>query len=183
MNYDATATVQSANVDVKKGNDKGMKARGEACAELFFKSLQDQATTMLRYLADLVSMNQAGREAFRVTLRTKRDESRQMAKVHALGSDQMPVARGASASAMVRISEAIRVSEAIDAGWTPDLDFGYHWNVSEARTFLDSKSAAGPKAKRGPKVLTKVQKAANYIERLGLTAAQRHALAAILAAS
>lgn len=183
MNFDATATVQSStNVDTKKGNDKGMVARGRACADLFFAEVQKQGTTMLRFVGDLVGMSQPGREAFRVTLRTKRDEARQMAKVITKGSEFESVAGKASASAMVRISEMIRVSEAIDAGWTPDLDLGYHWNVSEARAFLASSSATGPKAKVGRKVLTKVQKAVAYIEKAGFTKAQRHALAALLLA-
>ena len=163
-------------IEVKAAQDSGMQARGSAIAVSLFNLVKAQAGDMLRYLKDITDLNQAGRTEFRKVLEQKRREMRSTAKEFA-GSPFEDVTKRTGASAFVRISEALSFSKAVDAGFVPDFDTGYHWNIAEGRAFLESQSATGPTMKRGRKAQTKVQKACAFLDKLGLTDAEQKAIA------
>lgn len=160
----------------KAANDKAMQAKGAAVAINLIKECERQAGSLKRFLVDIHGLTQSGRTSFRVEIKKSLDTMR--ATLKALeGTPEYDVMAPAVRSSVVRVSEAVTFSKAIDAGFDVDMDTeSYHVLVTSARIFLNGQSAAaaesnnegdptatpvGPTRRRGRKatpILDKVKK-------------------------
>ncbi len=163
--------------------DNGSVAQGEALADTFIKAIQDQGNSLLRFVKDLFDLSLDGRKSFRVKIEHVLREQRAFV-AEQKDTPEHAVLEKTLRSFSVRMSEAVTISKAFDAGfnpvweqdstgkWTASHDskyHGYHSVVALARTFLDTAASNGPTAKRGRKATPALEKAVNYIAKLGLT--------------
>lgn len=148
-----------------------MKAQGEALADLFNKEVQNQAVTLKRYMQDLFVLSLEGRQAFRVKMESIRKEWARL-KAEKKGTRDESYYQKVIASAGVRVSEAVTISKAFDAGYNVhqwDTE-SYHTIVAKARRHLESAASAGPTNKRGRKAKESLEKAKEYLAKLEFSA-------------
>ncbi|HET8686562.1 MAG TPA: hypothetical protein VFM18_07845 [Methanosarcina sp.] len=177
--------------------DNGATAQGEALANVFIDTVQNQGNSLMRFVKDLFDLSLDGRKAFRVKIEHMLKEQRAYVREQD-GTPQHEQLKKALASASVRLSEAVTISKAFDAGFNPvweqdstgkwlcrhaDQYHNYHSVVSLARLFLDTSASNGPTVKRGRKATPLLEKAVNYISKLGLTEEEMEKLAELLQAS
>lgn len=156
-------------------------AQGQALANVFMKEIQNQGNRLMMFMHDLFVLNQEGRRAFRVQLQNVLKEQRAYVKSHE-DTDKHDMLKRTLASATTRTSEAVKMSEAFDAGFAPTWErdsqgnyiaviggeyIRYHALVSQGRLFLGA-NAAGPTQKRVRPEKDKLTKVEEYIIKAGL---------------
>lgn len=172
--------VQSAdNVVIGKASQD---AQGQALANVFMKEVQNQGNRLMRFMKELCDLNQEGRRAFRVQLQNVLKEQRAYVKAHEEDAKHEFLKR-TLASSTVRTSEAVKMSEAFDAGFHPQFEkdsqgndvvlhdgeyLKYHALIAAGRLFLET-NASGPTQKRGRKAKDNLTKVEEYIVKAGLS--------------
>lgn len=174
--------------------ENGQIAQGEALATKFNEHCRDEGSKLMRYMKDLFELSLQGRKAFRVNVEHILKQWRAEVKSHE-GKDTHELYQRMARSAGVRLSEAVTISKAFDAGFNPEFDLssagailvkvngeyaGYHSLVGFARQFRDSQAANGPTAKRGRKAKDDLTKALEYLAKLELDDVSRDAIVAFL---
>jgi len=174
--------------------ENGQIAQGEALAVKFNEHCRDEGSKLMRYMQDLFVLSLQGRKAFRVNIEHILKQWRAEVKKHE-GQEDHELFQRMARSAGVRMSEAVTVSKAFDAGFNPlfelssantivvkvnDQFAGYHALIGYARSFLDSQAANGPTAKRGRKAKDAVTKACEYLAKLELDEVGKDAIIAFL---
>ena len=163
--------------------NNGAVAQGDALADAFVETVKSHGNALMRFMKDLFDLSLDGRKAFRVKIEHILKEQR----AYVASFKDKPEHEHLSktfASFQVRMSEAVTVSKAYDAGYNPVWEtdstgkwaassngkwHGYHSLIGEARVFLSSGASGGPTMKRGRKATPALEKAVNYIAKLGLT--------------
>lgn len=151
--------MSTKNVEVGKAVKSGSEAVGKAVAAQLIKMVADQGNKLKGLFVKIAEIDQAGRTAFRVEMRKWLQERRDEVRA-SKDTPAYDLMKRALNSEGVRVSEATKFSEAIDAGYDPHWDDPYHALVSEARIFLSAKAGrtdeagnpitgAGPTRKRG----------------------------------
>lgn len=174
--------------------DNGAVAQGDALADAFIETVKSHGNALMRFMKDLFDLSLDGRKAFRVKIEHILKEQRAYVKSQDGTPEHEQLAK-TFASFQVRMSEAVTVSKAYDAGYNPlwETDstgkwtansngkyHGYHSLVGEARVFLSSGASGGPTMKRGRKATPALEKAVNYITKLGLSDEELEKLAELL---
>lgn len=169
------------NPDSKHAADKANEAKGQALAEVLFRCVREQASSLKRFLHNIADLDQAGRRGFRVAVQQHLKDIR--AHVHDKeGTDEHAAYAATARSAGVRMSEAVTFSKAIDAGYNASIaDNPYHSLVSGARLFLQGQ-ASGPTVKRGRPAKSLADKIKAYLERECKTAEDFEQAAEVAAA-
>lgn len=169
-------------------------AQGQALANVFLKEVQNQGNALMRFMKELCDLNQEGRRAFRVQLQDMLKEQRKYVKEHE-DTPKHEFLKRTLNSATVRTSEAVKMSEAYDAGFHPTWQkdsqgrdivlhdgeyLKYFALVAAARLFLET-TASGPTQKRGRKAKDNLTKVEEYIIKAGLSDEELQLLQAWLA--
>ncbi len=149
----------------KTAGTDGEGAQGVAVAETLVKEVQRQATSLSKFLGDLIELTYEGRRAFRKAIKEHLDAMREYVKAN---EGDLVYAK-AFRSAEVRLSEAKVFSESVDSGFSPDMSQNYHTLVAQARAFKEAKAsgengAVGPTVKRGRKPTPVVEKFRKWVE-------------------
>jgi len=153
-----------ANTDTKKANDAADAAKGKAIASLLIKEIEAQAGKLKKFLVNLMELSQAGRTAFRTSvkehmtaLRAAQPDKESHPAEHEMYGKMLN-------SVGVRLSEAVSFSKAVDKGYMPDLESAnYHALIVEARMVNASDVSAGPAEKRGRKAKDTLEKLQSYL--------------------
>jgi len=175
-------------------HQNGATAQGEALATRFNEACREEGNRLMMYLKDLFELSLDGRKAFRVQVTHILKEWRALVKSKE-GAPDEELYKRISRSAGVRLSEAVTVSKAFDAGFNPEFDKSstggiiakvddqyatYHPLVAYARQFMDAQASNGPTVKRGRKAKDEVTKACEYLAKLELDEVAKDAIIAFL---
>jgi hypothetical protein len=151
-----------------------MVARGEAIAVCMLRDLEkdNKRGFMLRHLADIMQLAQAGRTGFRVAVNKELAEWSKALKTHK-ETPQFEAVKKAKAVMGARLSESVAFSKAIDAGMLPShvkdaagiITFtdGYAAIIAWSRVALNSQSSNGPTVRRGRVAKPMIEKVRAYI--------------------
>lgn len=160
----ATPTpVGKATQDSKHAADKANMAKGEALAEMLFRCVKEQGSTLKRFLVNIAELDQQGRRGFRVAVQRHLKDIRAYVNARE-GQDDHAAWAATARSAGVRMSEAVTFSKAIDAGYSPGMEHPYHSLIGGARTFLQGQSS-GPTVKKGRPAKPLADKIKAYLAR------------------
>lgn len=150
-------------------NEKARKGAGAALADLLVTETQKQAIGMKHFVVSLIALDSDGRKGFQEYLTDILKQRREYAK-----GVLNPVVKGTAESAAVRLSEFNTLAKAVNKGFVPDMEEGYHVIVAGARHFLRT---IGEGDKRGAKKTHAIVKLLKTLEKMeGVDAADTEAI-------
>lgn len=169
---EVNAPVTAANSAINQTNAiaRGSRAKGEALASLLNEELEKQAGVLKRYIVSLLELDKDGRAGFLAY--TKKITQERAAYVKENGG-KGSLNDGVNKSAGVRLSEFKKLAEAIDKGFVPNMEHGYHAIVAAARLF------AG-KDTRGRAKTSALIKAINFLKKVEMLEGEEQAIKALM---
>lgn len=149
---------QNDPVNQPLANKRAREGAGAALADLLCTETMKQAASMKNFVLSLTQLDSDGRKGFSDYLSSVLKERRALVK-----ENGTKLYKAINASASVRLSEFNTLSKAMDKGYVPDMEQGYHVIVSAAREHL---RAMGEGDKRGRKATHGIIKALKSLEKM-----------------
>ena len=137
------APVSKSSINVEAANKKADGAKGKAVAEVLIKELYKQEIKLVRFLRNIADLGQEGRTQFRVTMKERAQELKNLLDGHDENSYEYKLIKQAHATNTVRMSEIKKFSEACDIGFTFDDSETYPTIISAARLWKQGVAADG----------------------------------------
>lgn len=136
----------SGTADSKAAADSALVGKGEALADVFIARIKDQSGALKSFLKDLAELDQQGRKGFRVAITKHKKQVRAYVESKK-GTDEYEMYSRTASSAMVRLSEAVTFSKAVDMGMSVTDELlrqqTYHSLIAMARLYKSAKASDG----------------------------------------